>query len=150
MIDGTLASPLTKAIDFLFAWSKKWQIKLILLSATCYIPIKSEILRLLKECKGILQGNSIISNHSRISFLFFINIIRSSTRPEDQNCSTVRLQNQNVWWAVDFFKFGIFGTETTLNKADLITYFKIMHNHVDVEKSDFFSLVIIIHITQRS
>ena len=26
---------------------------------------------------------------------FFINIMRSSTRPEDQNCSTVRLQNQN-------------------------------------------------------
>ena len=25
-------------------------------------------------------------------------------------------------------------------KADLIMYFKILHNHVDVEKSDFFSL----------
>ena len=28
MIDGTLASPLTKAIDFLSAWSKKWQMQI--------------------------------------------------------------------------------------------------------------------------
>ena len=28
MIDGTLASPLTKAIDSLAAWSKKWQMQI--------------------------------------------------------------------------------------------------------------------------
>ena len=28
MIDGTLGSPLTKAIDFLSAWSKKWQMQI--------------------------------------------------------------------------------------------------------------------------
>ena len=32
--------------------------------------------------------------------VFFINIIYSSTRPEDQNCSTVRLQNQNHYTRV--------------------------------------------------
>ena len=31
MIDGTFASPLTKAIDFLSAWSQEWQMQLLFL-----------------------------------------------------------------------------------------------------------------------